>query len=285
MGKKKQELVAKSNRLIEASYRLSLVEQQIVLYAVCRCREEEKGLSADEPITIRAADFAAAFGGDPGGNVYGQLKAAMETLFERQATIHDTDPETGKPRVTKTRWISTASYVDGAGHIQLIFAPKVIPYITRLPLTGEHTSYRLEKIGRMSSAHAVRIYELLVQYSKTGKRSIDVAWLKQTLGVENEYQRIVDFKKWVIDPAVKQINEVSDLIVSYEQRKCGRTISNFDFTINAKPEKPDVPNKPRKPKATVVNKDFIEKNARPGETYDQAYRRLLEEHGQQRLDA
>ena len=137
----------------------------------------------------------------------------------------------------------------------------------------------------MSSAHAVRIYELLVQYSKTGKRSIDVAWLKQTLGVENEYQRIVDFKKWVIDPAVKQINEVSDLIVSYEQRKCGRTISNFDFTINAKPEKPDVPNKPRKPKATVVNKDFIEKNARPGETYDQAYRRLLEEHGQQRLDA
>src|SRR6476469_5763249 len=102
MAVKKTELVAKSNRLIEASYRLSLVEQQVVLYAICRCREEEKGLFADLPITIRVADFGAQFGYDMSGNVYRQLKEAMDNLFERQAVIHDTDPEIGKPRVTKT---------------------------------------------------------------------------------------------------------------------------------------------------------------------------------------
>ena len=52
MAVEKQEMVTKSNRLVEASYRLTLVEQQLVLYAICRSREEQRGLSANEPVTI-----------------------------------------------------------------------------------------------------------------------------------------------------------------------------------------------------------------------------------------
>ena len=91
---KKTELVVKSNRLVEASYRLSMIEQQVVLYAICRAREEEKWLFADLPLTVRAQDFAKQFGID-GTNVYRQLKEAMDTLFNRHVVLHDTDPETG----------------------------------------------------------------------------------------------------------------------------------------------------------------------------------------------
>lgn len=282
---KKQELVVKSNRLIEASYRLSLVEQQILLYAVCRCREEEKGLTADQPITIRATEFAAQFGSDisAGGVVYRQLKEAMDHLFNRWVLIHDTDPETSKPRVTKTHWISQASYVDGAGHVQLIFAPAVIPYITRLE-KRELTRYKLEQIGRMTSLHAIRLYELLVQYLAAGGRSIEVPWLKQTLHVENEYPRILDLKKRVIDVAVKQINEYSDIQVSYTQRKFGRTITHLDFNIKSKAKGNQSDSTPKKSsKRPTVDRDYVERHARPGESYDQAFRRLLEEAGQQPL--
>ena len=58
---KKHELVVKSNRLIEASYRLSLNEQRIILYAICRCREEQKGLFPDSPVVITAEAFAKQF--------------------------------------------------------------------------------------------------------------------------------------------------------------------------------------------------------------------------------
>lgn len=274
MATKKTELVAQSNRIVEAGYRLTLVEKQIVLYAICRCREEQKGLFADLPITIRATDFAAQFGGDAGGNVYRQMREAMDSLFDRQAVIHDTDPETGKPRVTKTRWISQASYVDGAGHVQFIFAPAVIPYITRLE--GEFTRYQLEKISGLSSFYAVRVYELLVQYLDAGKRSIEVPWLKEVLQVADEYPRIVDFKKRVIDPAVKQINDQTDIAVKYEQRKNGRIISHLDFTIKRKPE-PKQAKAAKAGKKAVVDDAYIGKHARPGESYDGARRRLLEE--------
>ncbi|MQT50325.1 RepB family plasmid replication initiator protein, partial [Pseudomonas helleri] len=43
----KSEVVVKSNRLVEASYRLNLVEQQIILFAISRSRDEQLGLSPD----------------------------------------------------------------------------------------------------------------------------------------------------------------------------------------------------------------------------------------------
>lgn len=261
MSKGKIELVVKSNKLVEASYRLNLVEQQIILFAICRSREEQKGFSSDAPITITAADFAAQFGTNK-DRVYTQLKEAVNTLYDRSVTMYDIDPVTDKARVTETRWISDKSYIDGAGQIQLTFARKVIPFITRLGEDGGFTSYRLEKIGGMSSAHAVRMYEFLVQYLSIGEREIEVAWLREVLKMEGQYAAIKDFKKYVIDISVDQINEHSDIKVSYDQRKTGRFVTHLIFKIKSKPE----PKKAKTEKPYVAPDGGSDARARPGES-------------------
>lgn len=275
MSKSKAELVVKSNKMIEASYRLNLVEQQIILFAICRSREEQKGFSPDAPITITAADFAAQFGTNT-EQVYSQLKQAVDTLYDRSVTMHDIDPVSGKKRVTVTRWISDKSYIDGAGQIQMTFAHRVIPFITRLGDDGGFTSYRLEKIGGMSSTHAVRIYELLVQYLSIGKRDIEIAWLRETLELDGQYAAIKDLKLRVIDLAVTQINEHSDIAVSYTQRKTGRAVTHLIFQIKAKQEPKKITVNPKK---QIIDKKYVDIHARPGETYDTAFKRLLEEAG------
>jgi plasmid replication initiation protein len=223
----KKELVVKSNRLVEASYRLTEVEMQIVLYSICRSREDGVGLSPKDPLTIRADDFAARFGTNT-TKVYGQLKDAMNTLYKRTLIIRDEDPKTGKPRVVETRWISDKAYIDGAGHIQITFAHKVIPFISNLD--DNFTPYLLKQIGRMTSVYAVRIYEFLLQYLKIGKREISIEWLKDALQITG-YGAIKDLKKYVIDVAVDQINKYSDINVSYTNIKTGRAITGFLFTI------------------------------------------------------
>ena len=185
----------------------------------------------------------------------------MDALYERSVTIHDTDPASGHARVKKTRWISEAAYVDGAGNIQVIFTPEVIKYITRLE--AEFMSYQLEKVGHMTSAHAVRMYELLAQHKDIGTRTLNLAWLRDALQIEpSEYKLTADFKKWVIDASVDQINKHSDITVSYKPKKTGRAITDFVFKIK---------DKERKPKATATPSD-------------QAIRNKLEANGQQRLD-
>jgi len=258
---KKSELVVKSNRLIEASYRLSLNEQRIILYSICQCREEQKGLFPDLPVTITADAFAKQFPSIDKTNVYRQLKEAMDALYERSVTIHDTDPASGLGRVRKTRWVSEVAYIDGAGNIQVVFTPEVIKYITRLE--AEFTSYQLEKVGNMTSAHAVRIYELLAQHKDIGNRTLNLKDLRETLGITpDEYKLTADFKKWVIDASVDQINKHSDLAVSYKPKKTGRAITDFVFKVKSKDAKPKA----------------------PSTTNDQAAREKLEALGQQRLD-
>ena len=115
---KKALMVVESNRIIEACYRLTLVEKQIILFAIVKARDEQKGLTTDDPVTIKALEFAAQFDTNE-TKVYGQLKEAMATLYRRDVWIHDTYPLTGEPRVTETRWISAASYIDGDGVIQI----------------------------------------------------------------------------------------------------------------------------------------------------------------------
>lgn len=263
MATEKQVIVVKSNKLIEASYRLDLVEQRIILYAIVEARETQKGLTEDF-VTLEAKRFAAMFEMD-GGGIYDQLKMAMDTLFSRHIVVHDTHPETGKPRVSKVRWISTASYIDGAGAVQLRFATDMLPYITRLE--KEFTSYRLEKIGRMTSAYAVRLYELLVQYLKVGTREIELTWLKEMLGIANEYKAIKDFKKRVLDTSISQINEHSDIRVSYTQGRTGRTITHLIFIIKPEP-------KTTKQNSSKLSDAEIAKQARPGESWEAARTRL-----------
>ena len=259
---KKSELVVKSNKLIEASYRLGMNEQRIILYSICRCREEQKGLFPDLPVTITADAFAKQFPSIGRGNVYQQLKDAMDALYERSVTIHDVDPDSGYARVKKTRWVSEAAYVDGAGNVQVIFTPEVIKYITRLE--GTFTSYDLEKVGNMTSAYAVRIYEMLAQHRDIGNRTLNLKWLREKLQIgPDEYKLTADFKKWVIEVAVDQINKHSDLTVSYKPMKTGRAITDFAFKIKDK-------DKDRKAKAASA-------------PADQAYRAKLEAAGQQRI--
>ncbi len=232
----KQELVVKSNRLVEASYRLTLNEQRIILYAICRSREEQKGLLPDAPVVITADTFAKQFPSIDKSNVYAQLKEAMDALYDRSVTLHETDEDTGLPQVSKTRWISKASYIDGAGRIKIVFTSDVIKYITRLE--KEFTSYQLEKVGNMTSFYAVRIYELLAQHREIGSRTLNLKSLRETLQIgPDEYKLTADFIRKVIEVAIDQINKHSDLTVSYNPIKTGRAITDFAFKIKEKKSK------------------------------------------------
>lgn len=269
------ELVVKANRLVEASYKLHLVEQQLVLYAIHVGREEDLILSRDS-IPIEVGAFGKKFGIDP-SHVYRDVQAAAESLYGRTIVIRDIHPKSGKPRTVKTRWVSDVSYVPGAGLVELTFAPKVIPYITRLE--DRYTQYELANIAGMTSSHAIRMYELCVQYVGIGFREIELAAFKQQLGIDGEYKAIKDLKRWVIDVGLAQINEHSDLEVEFGQRKTGRAVTHLTFKIKHKP-KPEPEQKQAKAKASPaphrgpIDRAYIERHADVGESYEAARVRL-----------
>jgi plasmid replication initiation protein len=253
---KRGELVVKTNAMVRASYRLSLFEQKMVLFAIARAREEERGLFADQPLLIQAADFAE-FWGMERDQTYQLLKDGLRTLFKRELMVFEPD------RVTHSRWISQASYMEKQGAVSLIFAPEIIRHISRVNgALSSYTKYQLENIGKLTSAHAVRIYEMMSEFADLGSRKVTLMQFRVSLDLMHEYPSIKDFKKWVIDVAVAQINEHTDLQISYEQIKKGRVVDGFNFQIKRKPSKIKKLEKELKP----VAKGGSDSRARPGES-------------------
>ena len=235
----KTELVVKDNALINASYNLDLVEQRLILLAIVEARESGKGINANDPLTVHAESYINHFSVHR-NTAYQALKDACKDLFARQFSYQEQRPK-GVANIT-SRWVSQIAYIDNSATVELIFAPAIIPLVTRLE--EQFTSYELKQVSGLSSAYAIRLYEVLIAWRSTGKTPIiELSDFRQKLGVlEGEYSRFNNFKVRVLDPAIKQINEHTDITVKVEQHKTGRTISGFSFKFKqkqqAKIEKP-----------------------------------------------
>ena len=217
--------VVKSNVLNQASYRLTLVEMQIILMAIANINNSNN-FSFGDTITIKAKDFAVMFNSDL-KSTYAQLKEAVDKLFIRFVQYTDIDEETGFKRVNKVRWISKASYIDDAGNVQFVFSSELKNHLTFLK--QEFTAYRIQQIGHLSSIYAVRIYELLIQFKGSYIKFITVDELRNILGLTTEHKLFADFKIKVLDIAMEQINKHTDMCVKYELAKTGRKYTDITF--------------------------------------------------------
>lgn len=228
----KIELVVKDNALINASYNLDLVEQRLILLAIVEARESGKGINANDPLTVHAESYINQFGVHR-NTAYQALKDACDDLFARQFSYQSLS-EKGNVVNHKSRWVSEVAYIDNEAIVQLIFSPAIVPLITRLE--EQFTKYEIQQISNLSSAYAVRLYEILIAWRSSGSTPIiPLIEFRKKIGVlDSEYKRMYDFKKYVLDIAIKQINEHTDITVKVEQHKTGRSITGFSFNFKQK---------------------------------------------------
>ena len=227
----KRDLVVKTNRLNQAFQVLSLAEFHIVQLAIVDARDTGTGLTTDMPLRIDALRYADVFG-TTRQNAYIRMKEAEETLFNRRFSFFDED---GK--LVKSRWISQVKYLDNEGAIEIVFTPAVVQGISRINGVKEFfTQYLLSQTAQLKSVYSSRLYELLIQWKSTGKTPIiNLEDFRAQLGIEeNQYKLMSDFKKRVLDLAINDINEKTDIKVTYQQHKKGRSISGFSFNFKQK---------------------------------------------------
>lgn len=230
------ELVVKDNALINASYSLSLVEQRLILLAIVITRRHHHNMEWDfllgKPIEISAHDYVETFNVSK-QTAYEALQTASKTLFNRQFSYQEKGEVKGIWHKT-SRWVSDIAYMNETATVSFTFAPAVLPLITQLE---QHlTSYELQQVASLNSSYAVRLYEVLIAWRTTGKTpQITVEDLRNRLGVlDNEYERMSNFKSRVLDYSIEQINEHTDIKANYEQHKQGRKVASFTFKFKVK---------------------------------------------------
>ena len=227
----KNGLVVKDNALMNASYNLEVTEQRLILLAIINARETHQGITSDSKLEIHANDYASQFHVTKEA-AYKALKTAVNNLFERQFSFKE---ETKKGiGIVRSRWVSRIKYIDDSAILEITFAPDVVPLITRLE--KHFTSYQIQQVTQLTGKYAIRLYELLIAWREVGKvPQIELSEFRAKLGVEDdEYKAMNHFKSRVLETAITQINEHTDIKATYDQHKQGRTITGFSFKFKQK---------------------------------------------------
>jgi len=224
-------LVTKSNRIVEASYMLSLAEQRVLLFCLSRVDSRHEADFNSFKVKINAQDYAKAFDVDR-RTAYQQMLDAERRIWERDIIFYDDEENK-----IKSRWIQSVKYRDGS--IELSFAKELEPFLTNLK--NKFTTYKFKNIAQLSSVYAIRVYEMLMQWNKSkGTLKIGVDSLKEKLDLTGQsYNKFSNFRNRVLNIAVEQINSNTNLNVSYESLKSGKSISHIVFKFSEKKKQSD----------------------------------------------
>lgn len=218
--------VRQSNSLIDASYRIASVgEGRLIRALIAQISPSDEDFKL---YRVSVTDFARLFD-ITGEAAYEQIKKAADELTSRKIKI-----EKGKSWLFMN-WLSSAEYVQGSGYVELCFDKKLKPYL--LQLKGYFTQYELENVVSFKSAYSIRIFELLkaeqFKAARNGyfKRTFHYEELRESIGIETaEYALFADFRRYVIEIAVREINASSNLeIVQVDYPKTGRKITHIVF--------------------------------------------------------
>ncbi len=235
-------LVTKDNRLIEARYKLTVNEQRLVLGLASMVRKDDEDF---KDYVVHVEDIAELFGMENSNSFNEKMQDAVNALMDDRGSLNiSTKPN----EIEKVRWVSYAKYVKGSGKILMRFDKSIKDFM--IQIKNQFTQYQLSAIRQFKSTYAIRFYELMAMKRNMGKgakdgffyREFEIAELKSYLAIaEGEYKLLADLKRRAIEPALKEINEFSDIeIIKHKNEwaeyvKQGRAVHKI--IIRAKPKK------------------------------------------------
>ena len=237
--------ISKSNTLIEAGFDLTLAEHDLMTLAINKLHKQATG---NHEVFITAQEFAVA-NKISDSHAYQQLKATADKLMERHLKFPlyiDLDkkqnkepnavcvvpPKHGRYETvpTKHNWLQSVGYMESNGFIYLLFTDPIRFLIDK---TGDaYTTYNFTNTIEMTTFGGKRLYEMVCKWKDLGKTKLMYIdeW-KEFFGVVDKYPRTAEFKRWVLLPAIAEVNAQGDFRISLNQEKIGRTITHFQILI------------------------------------------------------
>ncbi|KXI77795.1 initiator RepB protein [Bacillus cereus] len=222
---KENNIVSKSNTLIEANSRLNLVEQKMLLCLASNIEPNDRDFKT---YTFPIKQFHDLLGLN-GSTKYTELSKITKELLSKVIEIRAGE------ELIQVSWLSSAIYNRNKGTIDMRFDPLLKPFL--LELSSKFTSYRLANVVKLKSTYAIRIYELLKQYEDLKERTISLENLRYYLDAMDVYPNYANFKQRVLKPSQKELNQKTDISFEFEEIKIGRKVHKIRFIIRAQKKK------------------------------------------------
>lgn len=153
------------------------------------------------------------------------LRNAIRKIMSRTVVVYDDDNEDILTLYSRFRYKR-----DNVRFIEVSCNDKILPYL--FDLKKNYTSYMLKNIIKLNSVAKIRFYEVMKQYEKLGGIRLELGVLQKMISVSVTEFR--NFRQTQLEPIIKDINEYTDIVVSYEKNLSCRKVVALTFTIQNK---------------------------------------------------
>lgn len=217
-------VVVKHNDLVNKTrFNLTLQEQRIILYLISKIKPQDKEFTDYE---FSVLEFCELVGIECPKGSYTKLKKTLVSLKNKSFLLED------EKTIRTVDWISKAVIEKDSGIIKIRLDEDLKPYL--IDLKNNFTKYELYYILSFKSQYSIRLYELLKANEFKKKFEIDIDQLQEQLQCKYDFY---DFKRKVIEIALKEINRETELKVEVEYIKVGRAYKKIKFYITGWDEK------------------------------------------------
>ena len=217
-----------ANEIIRGKQTMSLQEARLIRLLIMQIKKDDADFKTYK---VNIHDLANFLDVDS-SNLYREIREICQSLMTRTIKIQ-------KGNEWKIfQWLQLAEY-DGKGTITLMLSNQIAPYL--LQLKSWFTKYQLKNILAMKSFYSIRLYELLKltvgeDRKKTMKYVFEIQYLREYFECKIKFKQVGEFKKRVLDIAVRDISEYSEYNCTYKCQKTGRTITEIIFLLEEKEE-------------------------------------------------
>ena len=260
-------LIRKSNELVEARYKFDIWETRVFTKMLTMVRRDDKDF---KNYRIYLRDVIKEFNLENNNDAYDRLRTgAMKLMSKIVKVVRNTDEglkELNTPIVVGVEnLIKPNKKVEDAKFIDVSFHPGMKPFI--LSLQSHFTTYDVNNILKLPSSYSIRIYELLKQYQKIGKRKFTVEELKEIIGVIEEidingkkqfkdnYPLYGNFRQRVLEKAKRDLAKHTDISFEYDPIKRGRAVREILFYIHENEQSVSIT--PKKKKSIEIGNDVL----------------------------
>lgn len=213
--------VVKANAMINGRYKLSALEQKIVLILASKIKNTDNMFSEFSMTVDEFANFLNINNKDYELNR--TLKRKCKKLIGKSLEMNTGTKD--NPEWLYFHWFEYIKYIPGTATIKMKFSPMLEPYL--LSIQEAYTKYKLGYVINFKSEYSFRFYELMKAYEKIGERTLTIEDIRELLMLEKDkYLKYNHLKTRVIEKAMEEINKFSDIAVKIEkeEKECKRVV-------------------------------------------------------------
>lgn len=218
--------VVMQNNVQECFKSMNIDEKRILILASPIARTTDA--NEKDRIMITAEEFARECGIKT-HSAYTQLELASKNLIKRSFSYNN---ERGK-RVL-SNWVIDCTYEDGG--IAIRFPEIVLLMLKEFDKLNPYTKYKKDIVLSLKKDYSFDLYHLAKKHQAMGQFEMSLEHIKNELGLPKSYDKLCNLKDRVLKPSLDEITTNTDIDLTYENVKKGRSVVGFKFIVKEKPK-------------------------------------------------